>query len=292
MRSTLAALFALVALAGCGSAEDSPSNTTTADASEIVADSASVDAALETSAPADSGVEAGPADAGSDTSVADAPAPFDILGTTSGDCGKLKSLVSATTSVVVDIPIAFGAMDKYERARLSPGGQKIFDAPNAGGSSKESEVMTYEILFHCDDAKLLKTETEIKYGPAPDGGAATITDMVISIGGVKLGANPKRVFKPEPLTMTDAEVRDQLVKNFESIKASSARVAAEDKWEKQILHVWVPTATYYDAVKRVLPTIDDATKSNTIVLITRSTGGGFLYCDPDPAPGAECPPIK
>ncbi|MBK7398213.1 MAG: hypothetical protein IPJ34_18455 [Myxococcales bacterium] len=54
----------------------------------------------------------------------------------------------------------------------------------------------------------------------------------------------------------------------------------------------MPSATYYDAVKRVLPTIDDATRSNTLVLITRTTGGGFLYRDPDPAPGAECPPIK
>ncbi len=224
--------------------------------------------------------------------AADAAAPFDILGTASGDCAGLAAAVKATASVTVEIPLTFDATEKYERARLSPGGKIVFDAPNAGGSSKESEVMTYELLLHCAGAALLKTETEIKYGPPPDGGAATITDLLVSIGGDKIGVNPKRVFKPLPLTMTDAEVRTQLVKDFESIKASSARVLPEDRWVKQILHIWVPSATYYDAVKRVLPTIDDATRSNTLVLVTRTTGGGFLYCDPDPAPGAECPPIK
>ena len=90
--------------------------------------------------------------------------------------------------------------------------------------------------------------------------------------------------------MTDEQVRAQLVEDFASINWSSARV--KDKWVKQILHVWVPNATFYDAVKRVLPTIDNTIKSNTIVLITRTTGGGFLYCDPDPALGTECPPIN
>ncbi|MBK7398212.1 MAG: hypothetical protein IPJ34_18450 [Myxococcales bacterium] len=132
--------------------------------------------------------------------------------------------MKSTASVTLEVPLVFDATEKYERARLSPGGKIVFDAPNAGGSSKESEVMTYELLLNCAGATLLKTETEIKYGPPPDGGAATITDLLVSIGGDKIGVNPKRVFKPLPLSMTDAEVRTQLVKDFESIKASSARV--------------------------------------------------------------------
>lgn len=284
-------LLSLASIAACSGNDGDPvptPSTTTGDAADAAGDDA---------APPDAGAETGGADAGSDTSRddaasdADAP-PFDIIGVASGACGAITALVTSPSSAVVDVPLAFDATDEYERARLSPGGQKVFDAPNAGGSSKESEVMTFELLHHCEDAVLLKTETEIEYGPPPDGGAATITDMIVSIGGAKIGVNPKRVFKPLPLTMTDAEVRDQLVKNFESIKASSARVLPEDRWLKQILHVWVPSATYYDAVVRVLPTIDEATKSNTIVLLTRSTGGGFLYCDPDPPLGTECPPIK
>lgn len=255
------------------------------------------DAGPGDTAPADTAsADAGPGDAGPDTAVGDGDAadaaPFDIVGTASGDCGAIKGFLTTTESVLVEIPLLFDATDKYERARLSPGGQKVYDAPNAGGSSKESEVMTFELLHHCDGAVLLKTETEVKYGPAADGMPASITDMIVSIGGVKIAANPKRVFKPLPLTMTDTEVRDQLIKDFTSINGSNARVLPEDKWVKQILHVWVPSVTYYDAVKRVLPTIDAALRSNTIVLLTRTTGGGFIYCDPDPPMGSECPPIK
>jgi len=277
-------LLGALLLAACEGSSDAPAAV---DSAVVAVDTSMV---FDVSPP-----DAGEDTVASDTSVVEveaAPPPFDIIGTASGECGAVTAAVRSTSSVVVEVPISFDAMDKWERARLSPGGQRIFDAPNAGGSSKESEVMTYEILFHCDSAVLLKTETEIKYDPAPDGSPATISDMIITIGGEKLGVNPKRVFKPEPLTMTDTEVRDQLIKNFQSLTASSLRVSAEDKWSKQILHLWVPNATYYDAVKRVLPTIDATTKGNTLVLITRSTGGGFLYCDPDPPLGTECPPIK
>lgn len=294
MRSTLV-LFLFAALSACSGNNDAPTPIATQDSaidSAVELDtSVAFDAGEETVTDTATSDATDAADATDAKEDADAVARFDIIGTASGECGAITAAVKATSSVVVEIPIAFDTTDKWERARLSPGGQKIFDAPNAGGSSKESEVMTYELLYHCDFAALLKTETEIGYGPAADGAPATITDMIVTIGGEKIGVNPKRVFKPEPLTMTDAEVRDQLVRNFESIKASTARVLPADKWVKQILHVWVPNAKYYDAVKRVLPTIDDTTKSNTIVLITRSIGGGFLYCDPDPALGSECPPI-
>lgn len=291
-------VFLAFAASGCAESSVTPAPTDGASTDSFELDSASVDGStakddgVDASGDASESAVDGATESSTDASTADAAAPFDILGAASGECGGLAAAVKSTGSVTLEVPLVFDATEKYERARLSPGGKIVFDAPNAGGSSKESEVMTYELLLHCAGAALLKTETEIKYGPPPDGGAATITDLLVSIGGDKIGVNPKRVFKPLPLTMTDAEVRTQLVKDFESIKASSARVLPEDRWVKQILHVWVPSATYYDAVKRVLPTIDDATRSNTLVLITLTTGGGFLYCDPDPAPGAECPPIK
>ena len=192
MRSTvdmrLLAACALAALSGCGGTDDVP--RVVADASETAPDA---EADGEASVDVDAGADSVAVDSASDSGVVDALAPFDILGTASGECGVIKTLVKATSSVVVEIPLTFDATDKCERARLSPGGKIIFDSPNAGGSSKESEVMTYELLLHCDDAVLLKTETVIKYGPAPDGSKATITDMVVSIAGEKIGANPKRV---------------------------------------------------------------------------------------------------
>ena len=58
---------------------------------------------------------------------------------------------------------------------------------------------------------------------------------------------------------------------------------------KQILHVLASTQASVEAIQRVLPTIAAALRSNTIVLITKTIGGGFVYCNPDPALGQECP---
>jgi hypothetical protein len=41
---------------------------------------------------------------------------------------------------------------------------------------------------------------------------------------------------------------------------------------------------------RVIPTIDATTRADTVVLVTRATGGGFLFCGVTRAPlGQECP---
>jgi hypothetical protein len=60
---------------------------------------------------------------------------------------------------------------------------------------------------------------------------------------------------------------------------------------KQILHVFAPDAERVAAVKRVIAD-HEANSSpllgDTIIVITRSQGGGFLYCNPDPPLGSEC----
>jgi hypothetical protein len=137
----------------------------------------------------------------------------------------------------------------------------------------------------------VKTETEILYAPPDDSGANSITDILVSIGGKKVGVSVTRAYKPAPLTMTDSEVQALLEKKFEGINRSSVRVLPADKWVKQILHVFVADANAEAAVKRVLPMISATVRADTIVVLTRTSGGGFIYCNPDPALGSECPPI-
>lgn len=55
--------------------------------------------------------------------------------------------------------------------------------------------------------------------------------------------------------------------------------------------MFVANAEMETAVKRVLLTIDATKKADTIVVLTRTAGGGFIYCNPDPALGSECPSI-
>jgi hypothetical protein len=58
---------------------------------------------------------------------------------------------------------------------------------------------------------------------------------------------------------------------------------------KQVLHIFAVDKNAADAVERVWPMIDAPTRADTIVVVTQTTGGGFIYCNPDPPLGSECP---
>jgi len=214
-----------------------------------------------------------------------------ILGTLTGVCPSLTGMLSAPTPSLIENSVTFAGGESYARAELSPGGQRIFDTPNAGGSSTESEVMAFEVLHFCDGATLVKTETEVLYAPPDDAGASSITDILVGFGATKIGVSVTRVYKPTVGGMTDLEARDLLVRKLDGINRSSQRVLAADRWQKQILHVFVATEAAAAQVPRVLATIDSATRADTIVVVTRTVGGGFVYCNPDPPLGTECPVI-
>jgi hypothetical protein len=215
--------------------------------------------------------------------------PADILGTMTGSCGHVKLYLTTTSSSLIQNGIEFVAGETYDKASLSDDGDRLFDTPNAGGSSTESETMSFEILRACDGAKLLKTETEITYSPPDSSGPNSISDMLVEIGGKKIGVQVTRVYRPPGQTLTDEDAKTTLVKKLEGINRSTVRVLPADKWVKQILHVFTANKAGTDAVLRVLPTLDASLKADTIVVLTQSKGGGFLYCNPDPALGSECP---
>lgn len=228
--------------------------------------------------------DAAPGDAG-----ADVAGSGDIVGTLSGSCGQVTGqLTSASPSILRDL-LVFTSSDVYDRAHLSSGGQRMYDTANAGGSSIESEVFSYEVLRYCETATLLKTETEISYAPPDDSGPNTITDLEVEIAGKKVGVSVTRAYKPPTIPLTDQDVQDLVTKKLVGINRSSQRVLPADKWVKQILHVFAVDKNAADAVERVWSMIDPATRADTIVLVTETTGGGFIYCNPDPPLGSECP---
>lgn len=239
--------------------------------------------------------EAGPGKKDSSTSDADdagsdgAPSG-DILGTLSGTCGTIAAMLTSPSPSIVNDELTFVAGESYDKASLSPGGQRMFDTANAGGSSTESETMSFEVLHYCEGATLLKTETEVSYEPADAAGGNKITDLLVEIGGKKVGVSVTRAYKPSNLVQTDTEVKALLEKKLGDILVSSSRVLPADKWVKQILHVFTANQAATDAVGRVYPTIDAAVRADTVVLVTETAGGGFIYCDPNPALGSECPP--
>lgn len=244
-----------------------------------------------------------PAESHPDSSVGDARRPgrdpadgdagagdAEILGTlTSGACGDLRAKLASPEPALAINHLAFVTGETYTRAALSPGGQTLFETANAGGSSGESEVISYEVLRYCEGAKLLKTETQIGY-THDDAGANTITDLEVEIDGQKVGVSVTRAYKPSDHPLTDADVLSLLEKKLEGVNRSTQRVVPEDRWIKQILHVFAANPAATDAVRRIWPTLDSRLRADTIVLVTETSGGGFVYCNPDPPLGAECPP--
>jgi len=212
--------------------------------------------------------------------------PGDILGTLSGSCGIVKTQLTKATSTFERNALSFVAGETYDKANISPDGQIIMATPNGGGSSIESEVMSFEVLRACEGAKLLKTETQVKYLENTTG---PITDILVEIAGKRVGVSVTRAYRPSNLPFPDADVKALIQKKLDEINKSTERVKPEDKWVKQILHVFAANKAQADAVVRVLPTIDAAIRANTIVLLTQTTGGGFVYCNPDPPLGSECP---
>lgn len=276
-----------------GSADLGAVDAITADSGPLdVIDAATQDVTADRGA-VDVGVDAGAMDAGTDAgSDAGADAGrFDILGTVSGSCGTLSAMLASSAPSLVDDQLVFMAGEGYARMNLSPDGQRLFDTANAGGSSAESEVMSFELLHHCEGARLLRTETEIRYQPPDDSGPNSITDILVEVAGQRVGVSVTRAWRPSPLAFGDAEVRELLTQKLNGVNRSSARVLPEDRWVKQILHVWVASAEAAASVRRVWTSLDAGLRANTIVLVTQTTGGGFIYCNPDPPLGMECPPI-
>ena len=220
-------------------------------------------------APPDANV---PADVAADTATS---AGF---GTLSGMCGVLNDpeLMAASAPLVVRDTLAFERAyhDPADRPLLTAGGQRLAATPNAGGSSGLSEIFAYEQLERCERATLLKTETEITYATM-----GKITDMLVEIDGHKIGVSVTRaVAFPFGTPYSVAEARTLLMRKLEDIQASSANVAAADKWDKQILSYLAFDAAAGDAVAAAWAEIAPATRADTIVLVTVTDGDDqFIY---------------
>jgi hypothetical protein len=155
------------------------------------------------------------------------------------------------------------------------GGKKVYDDGNLGGSSIFSEVFSYEVLYRCELATLLKTETEIAY--TDTGGKKT--DLLVEIDGYKLGVSVTRAFAyPPGTTYTVAMAQSLLDKKLSDIVLSTQNVAAADAWKKQILHILAYDKQHRDALAQAYPTIPASTRADTIVMVTVTDGDdAFMY---------------
>jgi hypothetical protein len=191
-----------------------------------------------------------------------------------GDCGVLDSELTDIQPHLFANGIDF-TTDGFQRSTLSESGARILDTDNAGGSSIYSEVYAFEVLFRCESAVLLKTETEITYTNTQ----GKITDLLVEIDSSKIGVSVTRAFAYPPETPYTSEMATTLLnKKLDGIQSASANVAPEDAWEKQILHVLAYTEDHSAQILSVFETLSHDLKADTILLVTTTDGDDdFMY---------------
>ena len=197
----------------------------------------------------------------------------------SGECGILDTELTDPSPHFLDTTVLINTCD-YVPEYMSPGATKIWTDGNAGGSSIYSEIFAFELASQCEDAILLKTENEILYID-PQG---KMTDLLVEIDGVKTGVSVTRAFiypLGTPLTLARAE--ELLADKLGDVLISSANVAPEDQWQKQILVVETPTVDDKAQLIAAYAGLDPAVKADTICWAMATEGDdGFLYTGPDP----------
>ncbi len=179
----------------------------------------------------------------------------------------LPDILSPDPALFADV-LDFTGYPVFDVSLLSPGGQAMHAAGNLNSSSLDSEVFAYEVLYRCDGAEFLKGEGQIIY--AIDGKK---TDLLVGIAGQKVGVSVVRAESfpkgsPYPVDQAFTVLSGKL----SDILQSTANVAPEDAWEKQILAVMAQTPDHALAIEQAYDMVDAATKSDTILLVTVTEG--------------------
>jgi hypothetical protein len=197
--------------------------------------------------------------------------PLNGFGDISGECGVFNEveLTSASSYVFINtIDFLDDPYDDIDYQYLSAGGQEIIDDGNAGGSSLISELFAYEVLYRCELAELIKTETEIIYDVA-----GKITDILVSIDGYKIGVSVTRAMTyPLDTPMQVSAAQSLLEGKLGDILESTANVSEGDRWVKQILSVVTERPDHVPVLQDAMELIDSSIKSDTLVYITVTEG--------------------
>ncbi len=281
MRSHPWLLVSLTVLAACGDEGDgtgggggagggasvSTSSGSQASSTSSTSDASSSESASSTASSSSSGMTGGGGEGGGP--------PIDGYGALSGTCGEVDE-----ADIVDDLPqlldnaIDFSARPAFDVMLLSPGGQEIYADGNLGGSSLYSEIFAYEVLYRCEGAALLKTEGEIVYQTM-----GKKTDILLEIDGQRVGVSVVRAMSfPEGAPYPVMQAYGVLEGKLADILESSANVAPQDAWPKQILAVVAQTQDHADAIETAYAMVDPATRADTIVYVTVTDGDdGFIY---------------
>ncbi|MCP4805220.1 MAG: hypothetical protein GY913_02995 [Proteobacteria bacterium] len=190
--------------------------------------------------------------------------PLDGMGTITGDCGELDH-DEWTSGDSFRFRNAI-ELDGWNPDELSDDGTRMWEDENLGGSSKESEVISLEVLYRCELASLLKTEPEIDY--ATEGKK---TDWLGEIDARRVGVSVTRAFHWPPEDPYTVEEADDLLRE-KFADATEAHGNAANPWDRTILHVIAYDSQYADMVEEAHDALGAGATSDHILVVTVSDG--------------------
>jgi hypothetical protein len=301
MRSGIVTWAWLGLVAACASNEPPATDETSSGAvtsTDLTGDgSATTVASAPDTGPADTGTEGTTTSAGTSTTAADSTGSTSPdstgssgddsgssdsttgalpgLGVISGDCGMIDAMeLDSPSAFTFENAIDFG-MVGFDYDMLTPGGQEVFDDGNLGGSSLESEVVSFEVLARCEGATLIATEAEIVYTD-PMG---IKTDLLVEMDGRVVGVSVTRaVGFPFDAPYTEMQANDLLTGKLTDILASTANVAPRNAWGKQILHVIAYADMHAQSIFAAYATLPPEVTADTVLLVTVTHGDdAFVY---------------
>lgn len=171
----------------------------------------------------------------------------------------------------------FKATTTWDKITVSTGAATIKNLPNAGGTSVNSEVFSFDMLDFLLNAKLQATEMQLEYFPL----GSKITDYSVSIGDQTFGVSVTRAMKFGGGVFDDTDAYRLLSKKLFGVNASTKAVLKRFRWKKQILHIWAESTQVADTLARVYHSeIDDDLKNNTLVMVTVCANDNtFIFYD-------------
>ncbi|MBM4343179.1 MAG: hypothetical protein FJ100_07345 [Deltaproteobacteria bacterium] len=170
---------------------------------------------------------------------------------------------------------SFASAGPFDAAPLRPLAAKRRTGPNNGGSSNCSEAMSIQTICDCEGAKALKLELDIAFTEK-----GQTTDWLGELGGVQFGVSVSRVYLgPKATAYSEADATKLLEKKLGGINASTALVAARDKWKKQVLHLWTLRPDWVPVVEQAWTKLPAAVKADTAVLVTVEVGSDHIVTE-------------
>ncbi|MEZ4236180.1 MAG: hypothetical protein R3F59_08455 [Myxococcota bacterium] len=215
-----------------------------------------------------------------DTGVTPA-VPLAGFGTLSGACGELDDgeWLSTDPALFRNTLDLTGLTWDPAQMQLSPGGQQILAEGTLGGSSGESEALAFDVLYRCELAALVLSETHIVYLDA--GGKKT--DILTGIDGRNVGVSVTRsltyVDPTERCGPVDPLATEELiVGKLQDLPLSEANASPKNPWERSLLSVIACDDAHADEVEAVWAAADPAVKGDALLVLTVTEGDdAFLY---------------